>query len=60
MMILWWLLIIVAVVFLVKWITSQKSGPQKESESALDILKRRYASGEISKEEFDVRKKDLV
>ena len=30
------------------------------SESALEILKRRYARGEINKQEYEERKKDLV
>jgi putative membrane protein len=30
------------------------------SESALEILKRRYARGEINKTEYEEKKKDLV
>lgn len=30
------------------------------SDSALDILKRRYASGELSKAEYEEKKKDLA
>jgi putative membrane protein len=57
-MVLFWLLLIVAVIFLIKTITAKGcgSGPV---ESAEDILKKRYAKGEIDQAEFAKRKKDL-
>jgi putative membrane protein len=36
------------------------SHANQSSESALEILKRRYARGEVTKDEFDAMKKDLV
>jgi len=59
-MFLFWLLLILAVVALVRYLSG--SGPGKRSEkekTPLDILKERYASGEISKEEFAEKRKDL-
>lgn len=38
----------------------ESSGAKKEEELALEILKRRYASGEISKEGFEEEKKYLL
>ena len=58
-MIFFWIIIIVLVVFLVKWLTSQSKRGFEKKESPMDILKRRYARGEIEKAEFEEKKNDL-
>ena len=54
-----WILIIVGLFFLFQNIGSNNSGGSSESESALEILKKRYARGEIDEEEFERRRKEL-
>jgi len=60
MMVLWWVIIIAAIVFIVWFATNQTRNVQPNQKSALDILKERYARGEISKEEFQEKKRDLL
>jgi len=55
---IFWILVIIGLVLLIKYLW-ESGGAKREQESALEILKKRYARGEISKEEFEWKKKDL-
>ena len=60
-MVLFWIVIILGIVILVRWVSggSAASGAPP-AKTALDILKERYARGEIDKREFDEKKRDLA
>ena len=54
--------IVVVIVLLVRWLSSGPTGtavPPPAGKTALDILKERFARGEIDKEEFEERKRLL-
>ena len=55
---IWWALIILALVSFIKWAKDGKFS--SNGKDALDILKERYAKGEISKAEFEEKKKDIL
>jgi len=57
-----WIAVIVGIVFVIRWlvVATGTAGRKSSSEdSPLEILKRRYARGEINKEEFEEKKSDL-
>lgn len=63
LMIVFWILVIVGVVLLIKWFIDQSArgtGHAPASDRALDVLKERYARGEVAKDEFEQVKKDLM
>ena len=56
---LFWLVLIVIVVWLIVRSTSGRLSTGEAQESPEEILKRRYARGEIDKDEYDRRLNDL-
>jgi len=59
-LILWWVLLILGIVVLFKLLIggSLRSG-RETADRVLEILKERYARGEIGKEEYEQKKRDL-
>ena len=63
----WWIVMAVmmvlfwgAVIAVVVWWIRQSTGDQRRPQSALDVARERLARGEITKEEFDRIRGDLV
>ena len=59
-MVLWWVLIILGIAVLAKWLfSSGRTERGATGGTALEILKERYARGEIGRDEFEQKKRDL-
>jgi len=62
LMFVFWALIITGIILLIVWIVRRVSYPGRDlsrTDKAMEILKERYARGEINKEDFEKMKKDI-
>ena len=60
-MLLFWVLVLAGIIALVRW-TFGWSGPGSRAAAgglALEILKERYAKGELTREQFEAMRRDL-
>jgi putative membrane protein len=59
----WVLVLVLGVFFLVRWLSgsgkSRKTQEFLQGDDVLDILKQRYARGDIEREEFQQKRHDL-
>jgi putative membrane protein len=58
LMILFWAVVLMALVLLISAVFSGRR-PSSHTESALEILQKRYARGEIDKDRFDAMRREL-
>jgi putative membrane protein len=60
-MLVFWALVIVGIVAVIRWAGARNvPSPRGPGDTALEILKRRYASGEITKEQYEEMKRDIA
>ena len=57
MIFLFWVLFIVGLFVGIRWLIGK--GKEQKQDSAVEILRQRYARGEINKDEFEAKRKDL-
>ena len=57
MMLVFWGLVIAGLILGLRWLVGQ--GRPAQRDEALESLRQRYARGEIDKQEFDTRKREL-
>ncbi len=58
MMIFWFVVIVVGILIFTRLFSTERKS--ESNESPLEIIKKRYAEGSITKEEFEEKKKNLL
>jgi len=60
LMFLFWFFIVLGIIALLRWLQLQSpSGRSARDKTALEIIQERYARGEIDKQEYEQKKRDL-
>lgn len=60
---IFFILIVIGIIFLIVWLVKRSNHPGAENRAeskALEILKERYAKGELTKEQYESMKKELI
>ncbi|HUS82909.1 MAG TPA: SHOCT domain-containing protein [Dehalococcoidia bacterium] len=57
---LFWLILLGSIIYLIVSVLAPDRGPGHREEEPLEIAKRRYAKGEITREEFQQIRQDLT
>lgn len=57
-MVLFWAVLVAGLILVGKWLLGLD--PMSREDSALELLKKRYARGEINRQEFEAMKRDLL
>lgn len=58
-MMFFWFLLAVAIIALVVWAITRAAAPQGRSAGPEEVLRERYARGEITREQFEQMREDL-
>ena len=56
---LFWIALLIALILLIIWLYKKMIGKATNEGSALEVLKKRFAKGEITKKEFESMKKEV-
>ncbi|MDZ4254891.1 MAG: SHOCT domain-containing protein [Sulfuritalea sp.] len=58
-MLLFWGLLIVGIIALIRWLGKGSSPSQARERTAVEIVQERYARGEIDRQEYEQKMQDL-
>ncbi|MDH3713842.1 MAG: SHOCT domain-containing protein [Gammaproteobacteria bacterium] len=59
-MVVFWGVIVFVIVVLVRWLSGGSVNPPPAAKSAMDILRERYARGEIDHTEYERMRRDIA